>query len=257
MTVGSRPQGPDTATPGRPGRPGRPGLAGAPPTSAGEPAPRTDRPKPPPPLRPRGQRLPRSARRAQLLEAAQAAFVESGYHAAAMDDIAERAGVSKPVLYQHFPGKLELYLALLDERAGELEASVVGALASTTDNKERVYATVAAYFDFVAREGSAFRLLFESDLIHDPSVAGRIDGVLNQCAEAFAEAIAEDTGMSSADALLLAVALTGMAQVAARNWVALDTEVSRHEAAKVIGRFAWRGLAGFPRQDPGESPAAT
>lgn len=53
----------------------------------------------------RGQRLPRSARRAQLLEAAQAAFVESGYHAAAMDDIAERAGVSKPVLYQHFPGR--------------------------------------------------------------------------------------------------------------------------------------------------------
>ena len=69
----------------------------------------------------RGQRLPRSARRTQLLEAAQAAFVESGYHAAAMDDIAERAGVSKPVLYQHFPGKLELYLALLDTHCEILE----------------------------------------------------------------------------------------------------------------------------------------
>jgi AcrR family transcriptional regulator len=62
----------------------------------------------------RGVRLPRSARRAQLLEAAQEVFVESGYHAAAMDEIADRAGVSKPVLYQHFPGKLDLYLALLD-----------------------------------------------------------------------------------------------------------------------------------------------
>ena len=71
----------------------------------------------------RGQRLPRPARRAQLLEAAQAAFVESGYYAAAMDDIAERAGVSKPVLYQHFPSKLELYLALLDDRASELVES--------------------------------------------------------------------------------------------------------------------------------------
>jgi AcrR family transcriptional regulator len=60
----------------------------------------------------RGLRLPRSARRAQLLEAAQEVFVQCGYHAAAMDDIADRAGVSKPVLYQHFPGKLELYLAL-------------------------------------------------------------------------------------------------------------------------------------------------
>ena len=62
----------------------------------------------------RPARMPRSARRKQLLAAAQQVFVANGYHAAAMDDIAERAGVSKPVLYQHFPGKLELYLALLD-----------------------------------------------------------------------------------------------------------------------------------------------
>jgi len=49
----------------------------------------------------------------QLLQAAQDVFVAQGFHAAAMDDIADRAGVSKPVLYQHFPGKRELYLALL------------------------------------------------------------------------------------------------------------------------------------------------
>ncbi len=60
-------------------------------------------------------RLPREERRAQLLIAAREVFVAQGYHTAGMDDIAERAGVSKPVLYQHFPGKMELYLALLDE----------------------------------------------------------------------------------------------------------------------------------------------
>ena len=64
--------------------------------------------------RPRGGRMPRRERRAQLLDSALEVFVAQGYHAAAMDDIAERAGVSKPVLYQHFPGKLDLYLALLD-----------------------------------------------------------------------------------------------------------------------------------------------
>ena len=63
-------------------------------------------------VRPRGGRLPRRERRVQLLESALEVFVRQGYHAAAMDDIAERAGVSKPVLYQHFPGKLDLYLAL-------------------------------------------------------------------------------------------------------------------------------------------------
>src|SRR3954454_11412183 len=63
----------------------------------------------------RGGRMPRTARRAQLLESALEIFVAQVSHAAAMDDIAERAGVSKPVLYQHFPGKLDLYLALLDQ----------------------------------------------------------------------------------------------------------------------------------------------
>ncbi len=72
--------------------------------------------------RPRGTRLPRRARRNQLLGAAQEVFVAQGYHSAAMDDIAERAGVSKPVLYQHFPGKLDLYLALLDQHCESLLA---------------------------------------------------------------------------------------------------------------------------------------
>src|ERR671913_2626713 len=76
----------------------------------------------------RTARLPRTARRKQLLAAAQEVFVAQGYHSAAMDDIAERAGVSKPVLYQHFPGKLELYLALVTTHVDLLIATVREAL---------------------------------------------------------------------------------------------------------------------------------
>ena len=89
-----------------------------------------------PTTRARGGRLPRTARRAQLLVAAQEVFVRSGYHSAAMDEIAERAGVSKPVLYQHFPGKLDLYLALLDQHCEALIQSVRHALASTSGSRE-------------------------------------------------------------------------------------------------------------------------
>ena len=70
-----------------------------------------------------------------------------GYHAAAMDDIAERAGVSKPVLYQHFPGKLDLYLALLDTSCDAIIDNCRPALASTHDNKQRVEAAIAVFFD--------------------------------------------------------------------------------------------------------------
>src|SRR5215204_5942452 len=94
-------------------------------------------------------RLPRSARRKQLLEAAQEVFVAQGYHAAAMDDIAERAGVSKPVLYQHFPGKLDLYLALLDTHCDAIVERVRSAMTASADNKQRVAGAISAYFDFV------------------------------------------------------------------------------------------------------------
>src|SRR5256714_8181380 len=113
---------------------------------------------------PRGVRLSRDARRIQLLGAARDVFAAQGYHAAAMDDIAERAGVSKPVLYQHFPGKLDLYHALLTTYADELANRLRAAIEHTTDNHDRVHGAVAAYFDFVAGEGEAFRLVFESDL---------------------------------------------------------------------------------------------
>src|SRR3954470_15712176 len=90
----------------------------------------------------RTSRLPRGARRKQLLAAAQYVFVAQGFHAAAMDDIADRAGGSKPVLYQHFPGKRELYLALLEQHVDELTERVAEAMAGTDDNRERVNGAV-------------------------------------------------------------------------------------------------------------------
>lgn len=199
---------------------------------------------------PRGQRMPRTQRRAQLLEAAQAVFVSRGYHSAAMDEIADRAGVSKPVLYQHFPGKLDLYLALLDTTCEALEALVRDALdRSSDDNRDRVTATIAAYYDFVAQEGAAFRMVFESDLTSVPQVRARLDGVEFACAEAIADVIAADTGVADEQAMLLGVALAGMAQITARHWLATDGELSKEKAAELIGALAWRGIGSVPKLD--------
>lgn len=197
----------------------------------------------------RGRRLPRSARRAQLLESALAVFVAQGYHAAAMDDIAEHAGVSKPVLYQHFPGKLELYLALLDNACDEVVALVRSALASTIDNKERVAATTESFFSYVADPGGAFRLVFESDLTNEPAVRERLERATLLCAEAITDVIVGDTGFPPEDARLLAVALVGMSQVSARFWLDTDGKLSRDKATALISSLAWRGIRGFPRQD--------
>ena len=199
--------------------------------------------------RPRGGRLPRQARRAQLLDAARQVFVAAGYHAAAMDDIAERAGVSKPVLYQHFPGKLELYLALLDASCEALVNAVRTALSSTSDNQQRVGATMNAYLDFVGDEGGTFRLVFESDLTSEPSVRERVDKVSRDCAEAISAVIQEDTGLPREEATLLAAGLAGLAHVTARWWVSSGGTIGRDEAAYFLTTLAWRGIRGFPRAD--------
>lgn len=191
-------------------------------------------------------RLPRPARRLQLLGAARDVFVAQGYHAAAMDEIAERAGVSKPVLYQHFPGKLELYLALLDESADELVKIVSDALSSTTDNRQRVAATFKAFYDFVAGTTEAFRLVFESDLSNEPAVRARLDHAMNECTDMVSEFIREDAGVSDEEAHLLGMALVGMAQVSARYWLGTDQAIPKDAAEQMIARLAWRGISGWP-----------
>jgi AcrR family transcriptional regulator len=120
-------------------------------------------------------RLPRDERRAQLLVAALEVFTAAGYHSAAMDEIADRAKVSKPVLYQHFPSKLDLYLAVLDLHIDSLVFAIQKAIAANRENSARVAATVEAYFGFIDSEGEAFRLLFESDMNVEPQVRERLN----------------------------------------------------------------------------------
>lgn len=195
--------------------------------------------------RPRNTRLPRTARREQLLEAAREVFVSQGYHAAAMDEIADRAGVSKPVLYQHFPGKMELYLALLEQHAEGLVGTVRGALESTEDNKQRVAATFSAFFEFVSGEGEAFRLLFESDLRNVPAVRTRLEQTLQQCAEMISQVIQEDTDIPSEAAHLLGMGLVGMAEVSARYWLGQQGAIPKDAAEEMMARLAWRGISGW------------
>ena len=197
----------------------------------------------------RGTRLPRSARRTQLLGAAQEVFVAQGYHAAAMDDIAERAGVSKPVLYQHFPGKLELYLALLDAAAPRRSSRPCATRSPSTDRQQAAGRGDAsqAYFDFVDRP----RRRVPAGLRVRPDATSRrcasgSSGSLQECAEPSAPSIAEDAGLSAgagpaarrrADRhgpgrrALLGHDRRGRPQGRARSQLLVDARLARHLAA--------------------------
>ncbi|MFM8446715.1 MAG: TetR/AcrR family transcriptional regulator [Candidatus Nanopelagicaceae bacterium] len=192
-------------------------------------------------------RLPRDERRAQLLAAALEVFTAAGYHSAAMDEIADRAGVSKPVLYQHFPSKLDLYLAVLDTHIDSLVFAIQRAIQSTPDNAKRVQATIGAYFDFIEAEGEAFRLLFESDMNVEPAVRERLNRMTYDCAAAVSAVISLDTGLPQEAAMLLGVGLIGSAQVSARHWLERDSKLTREQAQTLATNIIWRGISGFPR----------
>ena len=167
-------------------------------------------------------RLPRDERRAQLLVAALEVFTVAGYHSAAMDEIADRAKVSKPVLYQHFPSKLDLYLAVLDLHIDSLVFAIQKAIAANRENSARVAATVEAYFGFIDSEGEAFRLLFESDMSVEPQVRERLNRMTYDCAAAVSAVMSIDTGLGNEESMILAVGIIGTVQTSARHWLYRD-----------------------------------
>ena len=192
-------------------------------------------------------RLPRDERRALLLSAALEVFTAAGYHSAAMDEIADKAQVSKPVLYQHFPSKLDLYLAVLDLHIDSLVFAIQKAIASNRENSSRVAATVEAYFGFIDSEGEAFRLLFESDMNLEPQVRERLNRMTYDCAAAVSAVISIDTGLGKEESMMLAVGIIGTVQTTARHWLDRDGKIDRKRATELLMNLIWRGISGFPK----------
>lgn len=194
----------------------------------------------------RGNRLPRDERRGQLLAAASEVFVDRGYHAAGMDEIADRAGVSKPVLYQHFSSKLDLYLAVLQRHVDNLVSGVRQALRTTTDNRQRLRAAVQAFFDFIEHDGQGYRLIFENDYVTEPQVSAQVKVATEACTDAVFDLISRDSGLEAHRARMIAVGLVGISVDCARYWLDNDRPISKDAAVEGTVQFAWGGLAHVP-----------
>jgi AcrR family transcriptional regulator len=198
------------------------------------------------------RRLTAEARRAQLLSVAREVFAEDGYPGAAMEKIAQRAGVTKPVLYQHFDGKKELYLALLDSDMSRLLAQVSGAIESAHDNPSRIRKGLAAYFNYIEANVDSFRLLFRETMGADPEFRESIDRFHDAAATSIGAIIADETGKSQELAELLARGIMGMSEAAATWWLDRKQEIEKAELVESLAELAWRGLAALPRRKEDE-----
>jgi len=200
--------------------------------------------------------MSRDDRRAQVLRVAQELFSTEGYHHVSMDDIADHAEVSKPVLYRHFPSKLDLYCAVVDQRAVDLLAAIDAAVepleagpVQPGEGRAVVAAIVRAYVDFVEGAGESAALLFESDVTKDVGVRARVEHASTEAARRIGDVLVDVTGLPPESASMLAAALTAMAQAAATHRFRASGGPTPDITSELVTRLAWRGIAGLVRSD--------
>ncbi len=198
--------------------------------------------------------MPRDLRRAQVLRVAQELFTAEGFHHVSMDDIAERAEVSKPVLYRHFPSKLDLYLTVVDARGADLLSAVDAAIAEVPDARNAITGVVAAYLQFVDRTGEAAALLFESDVMHDPDVRARVERATDLVTGRLEQVLAGVPGLAPSPVAVLAPCLAAMAQQAATRRLRDPHAPDARQTAALVTRLAWGGVRDF-LPDPDAGPA--
>jgi len=192
------------------------------------------------------RRLTAEQRRQQLFAVALELFAQRGYRATTMDDIAERAGVTKPLLYQHFSSKRALYLELVDSIAQNLLTAIRQAVLRAEGPRQQVELGFAAYFKLVVNNEAEFRLLYGRDHADDQELGRALRTVEDAIAEAIDPLI--DAGLDPDHRRLLAYGIVGMAEGASRHFMTnrpvTDAEADE-EAQRLAGRvadLAWAGL---------------
>jgi AcrR family transcriptional regulator len=203
------------------------------------------------------RRLTAGQRRDQLFAVALRLFAERGYRATTMDDIAEAAGVTKPLVYQHFASKRSLYLELVDSVANDLLEAIGRATAAADGPRQQVEMGFAAYFRMVVSHEAAFTLLYGREEADDEELGNGLRKVEVAIAEAIDPLI--DAGLDPAHRRQLAFGVVGMAEGASRQWIAqrladpnaeefsADTDAAEIEEvalrmAQRMADLAWAGL---------------
>jgi AcrR family transcriptional regulator len=198
------------------------------------------------------QRLPAARRRSQLLEVALDSFAANGFHSTSMEEIADAAGVTKPVLYQHFGSKRMLYLELLETVGLELLRGVTERAEAERDPYRQVLAGFRAYFRFVCERTRAFQLLFGGGARQSEEFADAVRTLEGSVAGSIASFV--DADIDAGHRELLGYAIVGLGEVTARLWVSRHEEAGHlaldpAEAEVLAVRLAdlvWAGLRGLP-----------
>lgn len=193
-------------------------------------------------------RLPAARRRRQLLDVALRVFAERGFHDASMNDIAIAAGVTKPVLYQHFASKRELFAELLTDVGRDLQETITKSVTAAETPREMVELGFSAYFTYVDRHRDAFRLFYGGTMARDAEFAEVVNLTESAVADLVADLI-EIEGLSAEQRRVLGHGIVGMIEGASIHWLESNSDSDPATLAQQLADLAWRGLRGV-QPDP-------
>jgi AcrR family transcriptional regulator len=192
-------------------------------------------------------RLSGAERRAQLIDVGRAVFAKRGYEGASMEEIADRAKVSKPIVYEHFGGKEGLYAVIVDREMDYVVRRIVEAIASGSP-RERVEQASLAFLSYVKDHPDGFSVLSQDSPLS--ATRGRLSSLLNDLAERIGDIFAssfKQAGYDAKAAPIYAHALVGMVTFVGKWWTDVR-KPSVEEVAKHIGALAWMGLRHLPKR---------
>ena len=190
-------------------------------------------------------RMPAAERREQLLSVALDVFAGEGYHQTSMNQIAEAAGITKPVLYQHFASKRELYLALIEEAGGRLLHIITAPSITETSGRRRVELGFLAYFQWVYDDHDSFQLLFGGGSRRDAEFSEAAGKFQSRVADAIEPLITAD--IDTEHRRTLAHAIVGLAEWVSRRLIRLGNDFDPELIARQVSELAWAGLRAAQR----------
>ena len=201
----------------------------------------------------KNRRLSASERRAQLIEVGRAVFAKYGYEGTSVEQIATRAKVSKPIIYEHFGGKEGLYAVVVDREMDYVERRIVEAISSGSP-RERVENASLTFLNYVKDHPDGFAVLSQDSPL--TSSRGSMSSLLNDMADrvgdVFVSALSE-AGYDSKAAPIYANALIGMVTFVGKWWTE-ERKPPVEDVAKHISALAWMGLRHLPKRSTLETP---
>ncbi|MDZ7678374.1 MAG: TetR/AcrR family transcriptional regulator [Acidimicrobiales bacterium] len=191
-----------------------------------------------------GRRMRAADRREQLLRVAARMLSDPATSSASMDDIAAAAGVTKPVLYRHFPSKRALVQQVLGDGIERLRKTLSEAVADASTPREQVELGFVAFFRFIEAEPGSHDLLFSGNVWTQSGFAQELADFKTSVAEGVSPMI-DVPGIDGTLRRFFGAAIVGMCDQAARQWVQDGCVPSAEEAAADLTELAWSGLRGL------------